>query len=190
MDLVRERYGNSGFHRATVTPARLFSDDRTRVAIVFRVNEGPRTSVQHVVIVGNQRTRNATIARELTLAPGDAIARQASFVVTNGGASTSYQALAEGKPVLGVPSNLDQYLSMTAIERARAGRLVRSGEATPRAMREALASLLDSEALREGARAVAAAFARANCHERFGAWLGEVLQTNERTVRHEIYSAQ
>jgi UDP:flavonoid glycosyltransferase YjiC (YdhE family) len=121
--------------------------------------------------------------------PGDLVARRASFVVTNGGASTSYQALAEGKPILGVPSNLDQYLSMTAIERARAGRLVRSGEATPRAMREALAELLESEELREGARTAAGAFARANCHERFGAWLQEVLPTNERTVRHENSSS-
>lgn len=118
-------------------------------------------------------------------APGDVIARRASFVVTNGGASTSYQALAEGKPVLGVPSNLDQYLAMTAIERARAGRLVRSGEATPRAMREALAELLESEAFREGARTVARAFASANCHERFSAWLEEVLETQGRQTRHE-----
>ena len=108
-------------------------------------------------------------------APGADIARRATFVVTNGGASTSYQALAEGKPVLGVPSNLDQYLAMTAIERARAGRLVRCGEATPRAMREAFAELLESERLREGARTIALAFARADCHERFSAWLEEAL---------------
>jgi UDP:flavonoid glycosyltransferase YjiC (YdhE family) len=110
-------------------------------------------------------------------APGAELAERASFVVTNGGASTSYQGLAAGKPVLGVPSNLDQYLAMTAIERAGAGRLVRSGEATPRAMREALGELLESEHLREGARAVGRAFARADCHERFGAFLEEVLSS-------------
>jgi UDP:flavonoid glycosyltransferase YjiC (YdhE family) len=108
-------------------------------------------------------------------APGAELAERATFVVTNGGASTSYQALAAGKPVLGVPSNLDQYLAMTAIERAGAGRLVRSGEATPRAMREALGELLSSPRLREGARAVAGAFAAADCHERFDAFLEEAL---------------
>lgn len=118
-------------------------------------------------------------------APGDEMARHASFVITNGGASTSYQSLGEGRPVLGIPSNLDQYLSMTAIERARAGRLVRSGEATPRALRAAFSELLESRELREGARQVASAFARVNCHERFQAWLEQVLGTHGRKSAYE-----
>jgi UDP:flavonoid glycosyltransferase YjiC (YdhE family) len=118
-------------------------------------------------------------------APGADVARRATFVVTNGGASTSYQALAEGKPVLGVPSNLDQYMAMTAIERARAGRLVRSGEATPRVMREAFTELLGSERLRDGAHGIALAFARANCHERFRAWIEEVLTTKGKEPANE-----
>lgn len=118
-------------------------------------------------------------------APGAEVARRASFVITNGGASTSYQALAEGKPVLGVPSNLDQYLAMTAIERAGAGRLVRSGEATPRAMRAALTELLESQSLRLGARGIALAFARADCHERFGLWLERTLVTTRKESRSE-----
>ncbi|HEX6274530.1 MAG TPA: nucleotide disphospho-sugar-binding domain-containing protein, partial [Polyangiaceae bacterium] len=121
-------------------------------------------------------------------APGAEIARRASFVVTNGGASTSYQALAEGKPVLGLPSNLDQYLAMTAIERAGAGRLVRCGAATPRAVRDAFTELLQSESLREGASAVAQAFARFDCHARFDAWLDEVFDEKEKEVRDEIAS--
>jgi len=119
----------------------------------------------------------------MPFAPGASMARAASFVVTNGGASTSYQALAEGKPVLGIPSNLDQYLAMTAIEGARAGRLVRSGEATPRALREAFIELLESESLRDGARSVASAFARADCHERFQSWLEEALGERKETRR-------
>ncbi|HWP07173.1 MAG TPA: nucleotide disphospho-sugar-binding domain-containing protein, partial [Polyangiaceae bacterium] len=118
-------------------------------------------------------------------APGAELARRASFVVTNGGASTSYQALAEGKPVLGLPSNLDQYLAMTAIERAHAGRLVRSGEATPTALRRALVELLESERLREGARAVARDFARWDCHARFEGLLQEVFPELRKESRHE-----
>jgi len=106
--------------------------------------------------------------------PGGLVARRASFVVTNGGASTSYQALAEGTPVLGVPSNLDQYLAMTAIEKASAGRLVRAGEATPAAIRSAVSELFTSPALKAGALRVARAFARTSCHERFQGVLDEV----------------
>jgi UDP:flavonoid glycosyltransferase YjiC (YdhE family) len=108
--------------------------------------------------------------------PGDQAASRASFVVTNGGASTSYQALAAGKPVLGIPSNLDQYLAMTAIEKAGAGRLVRAGEATPAALRAAVHELLDSAPLRAGAAEVGRAFARVNCHDRFRALLAEVFE--------------
>ena len=106
--------------------------------------------------------------------PGSLAARRASFVVTNGGASTSYQALAQGTPVLGVPSNLDQYLAMTAIEKASAGRLVRAGEATPAAIRSAVSELFTSRALKEGALRVSQAFARTSCHERFQGILEEV----------------
>jgi UDP:flavonoid glycosyltransferase YjiC (YdhE family) len=123
--------------------------------------------------------------RVVRYAPGAEIARRSSFVITNGGASTSYQSLAEGKPVLGVPSNLDQYLAMTAIERASAGRLVRSGEATPRAMRAALAELLESESLQQGARDVARAFSRMDCDERFDRWLEAVLVMNRKETPRE-----
>ncbi|HEV8549681.1 MAG TPA: nucleotide disphospho-sugar-binding domain-containing protein [Polyangiaceae bacterium] len=109
-------------------------------------------------------------------APGDLVAHAARFVVTNGGASTSYQALAAGRPVLGIPSNLDQYLAMTAIERAGAGRLVRAGEATASAVRRAFTELLDSAALRHGALAVRAQFDRYDYRERFRALVEEATQ--------------
>ena len=111
-----------------------------------------------------RRPANVRVER---FVPGSLMARRAAFVVTNGGASTSYQALAEGTPVLGVPSNLDQYLAMTAIEKASAGRLVRAGEATPAAIRSAVHELFTSRALKAGALAVGRAFARTDCHARF-----------------------
>jgi UDP:flavonoid glycosyltransferase YjiC (YdhE family) len=122
---------------------------------------------------------NVRVARYV---PGALVARASRFVITNGGASTSYQALAEGKPVLGVPSNLDQYLAMTAIERASAGRLVRSGEATPASVRTAFTELLTSAELRSGAERVASAFAAANCHQRFDALLCQVFGTQSKEL--------
>jgi UDP:flavonoid glycosyltransferase YjiC (YdhE family) len=116
---------------------------------------------------------NVRVARYL---PGALVARASSFVVTNGGASTSYQALAEGKPVLGVPSNLDQYLSMTAIERVRAGRLVRAGEATEAALRKAFHELLGSSELRHGALAIQRAFRRENYASNFRELLDQVFE--------------
>lgn len=108
-------------------------------------------------------------------APGDLAARKAAFVVTNGGASTSYQALAESKPVLGIPSNMDQYLAMTCIERAGAGRLVRSGSADKSSIRTAMSEVLSSAKLRDGASVLGRIFARYDCHARFQAFLDQVL---------------
>jgi len=157
-------------------------------------SSGRYTALQAVMRVIGELPLNAVLATagrfELTdppsnvhvvsFAPGADMARSAACVVTNGGASTSYQAIMEGKPVLGIPSNLDQYLAMTAIERAGAGRLVRSGEATPRALRAAFVELLESERLREGAQRMSAAFKRVNCHERFQTWLEEVLASKRK----------
>lgn len=70
-DRLQLGYANLGYHRATVTAIPVLSADGTRADVTFRVNEGPATAVQHVLIVGNERTRASTIAREVTVAPGD-----------------------------------------------------------------------------------------------------------------------
>jgi UDP:flavonoid glycosyltransferase YjiC (YdhE family) len=107
--------------------------------------------------------------------PGELLAAKALFVVTNGGSSTGYQALAAGVPVLGIPSNLDQYLAMQAITRAGAGITLRSGGLTKEQVREAAVRLLDAPALERAADALASKFAAYDCHARFRDWLSTLL---------------
>jgi outer membrane protein assembly complex protein YaeT len=45
--------------------------EQTHVDVDFRIQEGPRVFVDHVLIVGNVRTRAETIARELQVKAGD-----------------------------------------------------------------------------------------------------------------------
>jgi len=59
--------------------------------------------------------------------PGLKAAQRASVVVCSGGTATTYQALSCGTPVLGIPCNSDQYLSMEAIARQGSGILIRAG---------------------------------------------------------------
>jgi UDP:flavonoid glycosyltransferase YjiC (YdhE family) len=87
--------------------------------------------------------------------PGDRAAERATLVITNGGSGSSYQALAAGKPVIGVASNLDQHLSMSAIETAGAGRLLRAGKLAPEEVRDAVSGALASTALSEVAHHLA-----------------------------------
>jgi UDP:flavonoid glycosyltransferase YjiC (YdhE family) len=59
--------------------------------------------------------------------PGAVAAGVADLVVCNGGSPTTYQALAAGKPVLGIPSNLDQCLNIAALKSAGVGKILRVG---------------------------------------------------------------
>jgi UDP:flavonoid glycosyltransferase YjiC (YdhE family) len=107
--------------------------------------------------------------------PGELLASQALFVVTNGGSSTGYQALAAGVPVLGIPSNLDQYLAMQAISRAGAGITLRSGGLRADDVRKAAVRLLDAKPMKRAAEGLAAHFAAYDAQKRFQSWLSNLL---------------
>lgn len=106
--------------------------------------------------------------------PGDRAARRASVVISNGGSSTSYQALAEGTPVLGLASNLDQYLAMQAIERESAGILDRARSATVTSVVLAVRTLLGSAVYHEGARRVQGMLRAAPAVDRFRRFVARV----------------
>jgi UDP:flavonoid glycosyltransferase YjiC (YdhE family) len=84
--------------------------------------------------------------------PGDKVARQAALVICNGGSPTVYQALAEGVPVLGIPSNMDQHLMMQAVVRAGAGIAVRSEQTNKKNLTKAVIEILDNPDYRQSAR--------------------------------------
>lgn len=107
--------------------------------------------------------------------PGALVARRSLFVVTNGGSSTGYQALAAGVPVLGIPSNLDQYLAMQALTAAGAGITLRSGGLSKDQVRKAALRLLDARGMKSKAEGLAAHFAAYSCHERFQSFLSNLL---------------
>ena len=111
--------------------------------------------------------RNAFVAEYL---PGEDACRRASVVVCNGGSPAVQQALAAGRPVVGIAANMDQHLSMGSVVTAGAGVLVRSEQATPRTVARAVRRLLEEDSFRLRAEAIGrqlaahdapAAFARA-----------------------------
>lgn len=61
---------NRGYLSATVDARVTFTPDRSRADLSFTVNEGPQVFVEHILVVGNERTSVAMIRREVTLAPG------------------------------------------------------------------------------------------------------------------------
>jgi UDP:flavonoid glycosyltransferase YjiC (YdhE family) len=99
--------------------------------------------------------------------PGEAAAARAQLVICNGGSPTSQQALAAGVPVLGIASNLDQFLNMQAIEARGSGLCLRADRALPAAIRRAATTLLENPAFRDSARELAGIFARYDSGQRF-----------------------
>jgi len=75
--------------------------------------------------------------------PGDMASELAALVICNGGSLTTYQAILNGTPVLGVVSNLDQHLNMSYLSRAGVGAVLRSENAGVATVRKAVERLLN-----------------------------------------------
>ena len=76
-DRIATEYRNRGYHSAVVTSEPQFAEKDTQVNVHFTVNEGPQIIVDHIIIVGNHRTSNRTIERELALHPGQPLGEAA-----------------------------------------------------------------------------------------------------------------
>jgi UDP:flavonoid glycosyltransferase YjiC (YdhE family) len=107
--------------------------------------------------------------------PGDIAARKASLVVCNGGASTGYQALSEGTPIVGIPSNIDQLLAAIAMCDAGAGVFLRAAKVTPAKLRAAVEGVMHEESFTQAAQRVATSFVSFDPHARFHAVLDDVI---------------
>lgn len=53
--------------------------------------------------------------------PGEEILKRADVLICNGGSPAAYQSLDAGKPIIGIPSNMDQLLNMRALSRHQVG---------------------------------------------------------------------
>jgi outer membrane protein insertion porin family len=78
-DALTLEYLNRGFASAVVNVSPTASDDHTRVALVFTIQEGPQTIVDHIMIVGNLHTKPDVILRELQFKPGGPLGLQDQF---------------------------------------------------------------------------------------------------------------
>lgn len=83
--------------------------------------------------------------------PGEAAVARADLVLCNGGSPTSYQALAAGKPVIGLAGNLDQQLNMSRIEAAGAGIRLHAAAFSKASLLDTLNLGLSSSTLRDNA---------------------------------------
>lgn len=111
-----------------------------------------------------RRAANVYVADYL---PGADAAARAKLVICNGGSPTSHQALGAGVPVLGIASNMDQFLNMQAIAEANAGTVMRADRLHVPELRERVLQLLASSACSQSAASLAGAHHASDAPRRF-----------------------
>lgn len=123
---------------------------------------------------------NVRIAEYL---PGQKAAQISTIVICNGGSPTTQQALVAGRPVVGLCSNMDQFLNMEAVQRAGAGEFLRAGEADVNTIRQTVRRVLDEPRYRESAARLAEQFAKYDAAARFWSLVEDVLIQQEPSPR-------
>jgi outer membrane protein insertion porin family len=75
-DNIAILYLNRGYPEVSVQPAPKGLGDGSKVALNFAIHEGPHILIEHVLIVGNERTSRETILREVQLKSGQPLSQQ------------------------------------------------------------------------------------------------------------------
>jgi len=83
--------------------------------------------------------------------PYTATIRNSAVLISNGGSTSIYSALAAGIPILAIPSNIDTQLSSQILENSGAGIVLRAEKASAENVLRALHQLIDDHAFKESA---------------------------------------
>jgi len=81
--------------------------------------------------------------------PGLEACQRSTLVVCNGGTGAIYQAIMAEVPILGIPTNGDQYFAMGSVQEQEAGLLVRSTHVNSRRIRMAASKLLSERSYKQ-----------------------------------------
>jgi len=108
--------------------------------------------------MGQQRG-NAFVAPYL---PGTTAAARSVCVICNGGSLTSYQALIAGVPVLGIASNMDQFMNMEGLVRAGVGTCLRSDRMSKQQLGWSARCLVEQPGTKDRARELAGKLRESN----------------------------
>ncbi len=105
--------------------------------------------------------------RQADYLPGALAARRSRFVICNGGSLTAQQALSAGVPVIGICSNMDQFLNMEAVVACGAGIALRADEVSADKLAAAIQRILGEPDFRRAALTMQAALSHYDAPRRF-----------------------
>lgn len=107
--------------------------------------------------------------------PGAEMLKRANLMICNGGSPSVYQALLRGVPVLGIASNMDQMLAMSAVQDRQVGILLRAGEATKTMIKKSIDIFRSTLRYRQNALKLKHAWAGESPIDLFRRFVAEVL---------------
>ncbi len=99
--------------------------------------------------------------------PAREVIRECDLVICNGGSPMVYLALAEGVCVLGIPSNMDQHLTMQAFANSQATRSLRSDALSTKQIRTLSQDLLTNPECKKNAQQLSANISAQNTARNF-----------------------
>ncbi len=73
LERLRAEYSTAGFSEARVSAETTWNADHSRIDLVISALEGPRITVDRIIVRGNRRTDSEVIRRTLGLNPGDPV---------------------------------------------------------------------------------------------------------------------
>ena len=117
--------------------------------------------------------------------PGALAARRARFVICNGGSLTAQQALLGGVPVIGICSNMDQFLNMEAVVACGAGIALRADEVSAVALAAAIQRVLVEPSFRQAALILRDALSRYDAPRRFAELVADLPSAIEQLIARE-----
>lgn len=106
--------------------------------------------------------------------PGPKVVEIASLVICNGGNPMTSLAHAGGCPVIGIPSNMDQFLNMATIERAGSGKSIRPERLRVTRVSNIIGDVLVDPEIKRRAKEMAAVSAEYRSRRVLGSMLGEL----------------
>lgn len=68
---LANRYKNRGYAYANISPLTSIDAEKRLVALTFSIQKGPKVRVERINVVGNTKTRDKVIRREMRIAEGD-----------------------------------------------------------------------------------------------------------------------
>ncbi len=139
-----------------------------------------------LIVATAGRIRFENVPKNILLSeflPGDLAAKKSRFVICNGGSLATQQALIAGVPILGFPSNLDQFLNMQSLVAAGVGLSIRPSQVSVDKLKEVMIDMLQNSGYARSATKLTRILEKYDSQARFGVFIEEFLDRENEHVK-------